>query len=588
MADSRVDMQSKDDVVTLRFAPAIEPVIVRQAGFSLDAGGTYVAELQLRADAGAGQPILWEVKEDHAPWRVLANRTIAPTPEWTAYQLSFEAPFALEGSGRYSVTGTGGAVQLRGWSVRMPPTGGLAPGDQLEAGTVRLPSLDETPTGPRADDLLRFLVDRDRAYARRLRATARDTARPDLPVTGTQMYYGGLLNLDAQADMDYRDNHMYVDHYTFDRVAWDPYDWSIANVSSVGSGLASFVETAAAREAGYPYVVSEFNEPWPNQFGMEIDPTLAAFASFQDWDGLVHFAYEQGGARGLDAGIPAGFNLDADWAKVVNIGQSAWLFRTGAVRTGTASIDVPVSQDTRLRTGRDSRNRGISEQLGLLLGLDPAVALAHPVRLAPQDSAAVSSAARVGDAALVEADTGELAYHRMQGVLTIAAPLAAGVFGFAGGVPVDAGPLTVERVADETGFAAVLLTSLDGQPLNTSRRVLLTNPGPVLRSQPGTAPPRPQRLAPYAGGSRWTLEPTDPGRPSGSRIDGVAPTWMERVDTLLTLHSTIENLQVFPLDHAGARLAPLGADDVQHIDGGYRLHLHAPGGPWYELATNSN
>src|SRR5205823_1411257 len=128
MADSRVDQQSTHDGLALRFAPAVGPVVVRQTGFSLDAGGSYVAELQARAETGAGQPILWEVKEDRAPWRLLANRTIEPRPEWTTYRLSFEAPFALHSGGRFAVTADGGTVQLRGWSVRTLPAGGLTPG----------------------------------------------------------------------------------------------------------------------------------------------------------------------------------------------------------------------------------------------------------------------------------------------------------------------------------------------------------------------------------------------------------------------------------------------------------------------------
>jgi hypothetical protein len=206
----------------------------------------------------------------------------------------------------------------------------------------------------------------------------------------------------------------------------------------------------------------------------------------------------------------------------------------------------------------------------------------------PQESGAAATPMPQGGAVLAQADTGELAYDRKQRMLTIAAPLAAGVFGFPGGLPVDAGPLTVERVVDETGFAAVLVTSLDGQPVDASQRMLVTNPGAVFRSQPGTTPPRPQLLAPYAGGSRWTLEPSGSEHLSGSRVDGLGPTWMEDVDTLLTLRSTIPNLHVFPLDHTGARLAALGAADVQRIDGGYRIQLHAPGVPWYELATDDN
>lgn len=71
----------------------------------------------------------------------------------------------------------------------------------------------------------------------------------------------------------------------------------------------------------------------------------------------------------------------------------------------------------------------------------------------------------------IVADTGELAWQLRDGRMTIQTPRAVGVTGFVGGQRIGLGEITVEAV---TPFASILAVSLDGQPLATSSRILLT------------------------------------------------------------------------------------------------------------------
>ena len=144
---------------------------------------------------------------------------------------------------------------------------------------------------------------------------------------------GTILPVDGSVSSDY---------------AWQP---------PLATGLAIFQNIAARRVLGKPFTVSEFNQPWPNRYGAESDPTLAAFAAFQDWDGLMHFAYAHG--RNWDANSPNGFNLNGDWSKWVNAGQSAWLFRTGAVHAAKYPVVFYVSKEQRLQAARERRNGNI-------------------------------------------------------------------------------------------------------------------------------------------------------------------------------------------------------------------------------------
>jgi hypothetical protein len=567
-------------------------VILKQVGFSVTTEQHYTAEVEVRADlpAGATRTIYWDIKQNISPWRTAVSSTITVGGEWQKYQMGFQPSFAMEGIGRFGMSIeklVGTTVYVRNAGLRVTGARGLAPGESLEAGNVALVGENEYATEVRANDYLAFLADRDRAYLRVMLEAVRQSTDRWAPVAGTQVGYGGLLNFDSHQDLDYDDNHFYVDHYNFPNVSWDGRDWRIRDSSSLGGGLNEFLNMAIARQRGRPYTVSEYNLPWPNRQAAEIDPTLAAFGAFQDWDSIMHFAYSHG--RGWDDGVPNGFNINGDWTKWVNLGQSAWLFRWAVVRPAMEAIDIPVSKELRLRAGREKRNSAINAFLGATVGYNTANAFIHSVRLVKDGEGPVPEAARAAPASPFRADTGELTYDRNARLFLIHAERAAGVFGFAGQSKVAAGAIDVELAPGARGFAAILLTSLDGQPLAESGRMLLSNPGHTLRTQPGSDPQRPQALINYGTTKDWwTIEPEPnyASKPSGNLNGGQRPVWMERVECFVTLRTSAAALTVYPLDGAGRRLKPLAESDVERVEGGFRVHLQAEGqsfSPWYEL-----
>jgi hypothetical protein len=461
--------------------------------------------------------------------------------------------------------------------------GELAEGRTLEAGTIALVTNKELTPPARVNDFLMFLVDCDRSYLRRMREEVHKNTDALVPVAGTQMGFGGLLNLDSHSDLEYSDNHFYIDHYNFPNRSWDTRDWRIRDSSSVGSGLAAFLNMAAAREAAKPYTVSEYNQPWPNRQAAEIDPTLAAFGAFQDWDSIMHFAYSH--TRNWDARAPSGFDLNSDWSKDVSLGQSALLFRQG-IRPARQALQIPVSMDVRLQLTRDRRNGSIAPALSKLMEYDPALALLHRVGLVRDDKAKWPPQKTSG---VLTSDTGEITYDAAARTMTVQASGAAGVFGFTGTKKVTAGAVDVELAPASRGFVTLLVTALDQRTIRDSARMLLTVPGYTVGTQPGADPPRPQRFIPYGQTTEWwTLEPEPAAnpRPSGGTSGGTPPVYMERVECFVSLRTTASAIAVYPLDGAGQRLARLPAADVQKADGGFRLHLQADGqalAPWYEI-----
>jgi hypothetical protein len=423
----------------------------------------------------------------------------------------------------------------------------------------------DSAANPKTADYLLFLTDRDHAYMKRMLAVIRETTDRLVPVTGTQMGYGGLLNLDSQADLDFQDNHFYIDHYNFPHAAWAARDWRIRDSSAVGSGLAAYLNMAATRRAGQPYTVSEFNEPWPNRHAAEIDPTLAVFGAFQDWDAIVHFAYAH--ARNWDNQGVEGFNINADWTKYPNIGQSAWLFRSGAIEAAKVSVEIGVTREMQLDAGRKRAGGNVSNFLAGAAGFDPSIALVHAVGL----KGGASGLPAPAGAPPYRSDTGELTYDSAKKVYTIAAREAAGAFGFLGKDKVAAGAIEVQLGASAGEFASILVTALDGKALADSARLLISTPGYTLGTVRASDPPRLQKVARYPGTTDWwTLEPEAAGADPSDARAGLPPVWMERVESTITLHSTARSVIVYPLDGAGARLEALPATAVKPLH--RRLH----------------
>lgn len=471
------------------------------------------------------------------------------------------------------------------WQRALRKARSLADRAGLDWGTTASPA-QAGKTNQRILDFLNFLVDTDRAYLDRMLRAIRPALGDRVPVTGTQMLYGGYLNADSHAALDYLDNHFYSDHYNFPGKGWDSEDWRIRDLS-LAADPTPLLDMAWYREAGKPYLVSEFNQPYPNRQGAEIDPITAAFASFQDWDGLAHYSYAH--HTDWDLATPRHFDLNGDWAKLVNFGQSAWLFRTARIAPGRQLLSVPLSRSQRLAAAEARSERTPGQYLRQTLGIAPDLALRHRVAFRRVDNQAPAPALRQSPGQTIQADSGDMTHDRRRGLLTLHNDRLAGVFGRLGkGGSASAGALSVRLADSARGQIGILLTSLDNRPLNDSGRLLLTLPGAVVGSQPGANPPRPQALIPYKNdGQWWTLSPSARGsdRPSGS-WEASPPVWMERVEAHVQLRTGKRRATVYPLDGAGRRLAALPASASRPGPDGLGLHLQAAGqiwAPWYEI-----
>jgi hypothetical protein len=87
----------------------------------------------------------------------------------------------------------------------------------------------------------------------------------------------------ATSSFDTNDGHTYWQHDWENKIKApmvnDPFNSTV-------------VELSRTAVAGKPYTVSEVNNPFPNDWASEGIPILAAYADFQDWDGIFWYTFE--------------------------------------------------------------------------------------------------------------------------------------------------------------------------------------------------------------------------------------------------------------------------------------------------------
>lgn len=453
-----------------------------------------------------------------------------------------------------------------------------------------IPSRDGASSLPHTDpiqtDFQHFLADTDHHYFSAIRDFVQQKVGWPVPMTGSQMSYGGFMNFVSHRAMDYLDDHIYIDHPEFMQGSSEPRDWRIWDVSLTGRYMEEMVSnTAYRRDYNKPFVVSEFNHPFPSRQGAEVIPVMAAFASLQDWDGLFFFDYTD---FYHEADAPSNFSLRGDWGKYANLGQSARLFRNYQIHalSATHNFTLPDTLIARLSTlDAESSLRTYLQHQTKHVALD-----AWKKRIGLHASSSrVLKTAQTGQPDVIPSAQ----YLPSEKRLLITSPHALGWFGTSASPEQVASaldlPLTVQT--PESTHASVLLTALDNTPIEKSKRVLISLGSATVGSQPGSIPPRPKKWVRHpAGNSSWTLEP-DPNHsplPSGSR-HATGPAWVFWTPTQLRLPWANQALALYPLDPSGLRRPTLPPSRIRQLATGLELSLQQEADEaslWYELVLH--
>jgi hypothetical protein len=559
-----------------RAAQKMAFVILNQAGLATEKDCRYRLSFLAKADVPAGDSVRLgaTVSMSHAPWSGLGlAETVEVGPEWREATLNFAGRQDEPGAKLMVMPPEGAScVRLARFSLRKGDILGLLPGESIEAANVALPLAPAdcvSRTRQVAADLVDFLYELDRRYFDTMRDFLKNELKCKHPIKGTQVdHYSSYF---SQARFDYLDSHGYWQHPHFPHKPWDMNDWSVGNSPMIDRGGETVVELAGRRVRGKPYNVSEYCHPAPSTYCAEQVPTIAAFGAMQDWDGIVFHCWQElyydwrlREVRRLAADrIDSWFNMARHPVKLVTMPFGALAFRRADVASAREETAIGVTLDEEKRwlaeqsgktwrpfdvaAGRGARwLDAFTHRLSLALGSD-----AFPTLLSSELKQARS-------------DTGELDYDlrgTAGGLLTVNAPRAKAVIGFAAGKTLDLGDVVLKPGPTlQRGFSVITASAVRGESLRAPGAQILVTATGYVENQ----------------GMLWNADKTSVGRHWG---DG--PVMCEGIPfelILKTPHAT-----AWPLDSRGRRLAPIHGTAVA---GGVRFTL----GPqyktlWYEIAA---
>jgi len=435
-------------------------VQLSREGVAVRAGTMYTLSFAARAEKSRRVAIALAMA--HEPWNDLGLwRDVALGTEWRHFQF-LVSPSSTDAEARLLVSDLGlmtGQVEIAGALLR---EGGnaLGPEENLDAGSIAMPRSDAAISPAYRSAWLSFLYDADREYWNGMYRFLKKDLGVKSVVIGTSVFTATPLEMAA---LDGLDTHTYWRHPEFPGVAWDSSNWFIRNDPMVhdpsGGAIA---EAAVARLAGRPFVVSEFCEPAPNSFASEQMPVASAYAAYQDWDGLVMFAYSPAGpgADNWAAGRLADFfdvaNNPLSWPYFIS---AACVFRRADVSPARTWRYGALSEDSERAALPNASAWNL--RLESASGLRPSDALSAgiAIRVGGEANARVETGAATGP---VRSDTGQLTWDWKQGIFALDAPRSKAVAGFFSGRTMTMGNFSLRLDRSALGFASASVSAITG------------------------------------------------------------------------------------------------------------------------------
>ena len=415
------------------------------------------------------------------------------------------------------------------------------------------------------NDFGQFLEDTECAYWDTMYQYIKKELGARSLVYGTQIRYSAEH---VQARMDLIDTHAYWQHPSGGWISlYANKPWKAGNAAMVNS-LRNILNLASHRVTGYPFTVSEYNHPYPNQYGAEAQPMLAIFGRLQNWSGIFQYTYN----HYVDSWEPQAnpwcfFDLIARTDALAHFPACCGAFVRGDLAQARRSIDVQADLDA-YRTDRMAQKR-ITVGMG---PLDLQYAALHQISLNVKGGGLTKEQfpPALDSRKVFVSDTGEITWNKEipgKAFLTANSPNTKFFTGFPEGRTVDWGILKLEIGPTRLGWASVSLTSRFGNGLDGKN-------GKVSALLAATG---------NCGNAGRTMKEMGPGAIT-LPDRGHAPVMAEGIPAKLTLQVPAEKVKVFALAPNGGRKAEVPVQNTEH---GCVFEI----GPqfktvWYELEVN--
>ena len=370
----------------------------------------------------------------------------------------------------------------------------------------------------------------------------------------------GYPLVDSLTQLDIVDGHVYWQHpsYLADPKTKKRTGFSISNTPMVDDPAHStVVQLSRTAVAGKPFTVSEVNHPFPSEYACEGVPILAAYAALQDWDGIFWYSLAHQDVTTMDNVGLAYFDFARDPVKMSQLAAGALLFARGDVQAARRTLIRSYSQEQVIEslrlTGEDHPyfTPGFPLTLPLIHGVRAGSFNGPPT--APFETVATNN---------IVSDTGELAWHtsgKGTSLILVDTPRSQVLIGH---LATQNGHTKNLRAELQTPFSAITLSSLEGQSIATSVRLLLTVGSRTANT-----------------GMEWNAK-----RTTLKKWGGV-PVRLEPVNGKVILQGlgNVDAVTAQPLDGDGGAIGmPI---KLAHTADGWALELGNSSTPWYVLAV---
>ncbi len=310
------------------------------------------------------------------------------------------------------------------------------------------------------DPMMRFFIDVQKGFYDEMEQYLRENVGVRVPMTGSNWSRNAALLL-ALRDCDFTDSHAYWQH--------PGKDGTIGNRPMVGSSRTIMDSLGFQSVPGKPFFVSEWDEPWPNEWRAELPVWMAAVAAFQGWNGLTVYTYRHSVRLPINS-ITGAFETFNDPARFGLFPHAALAYRRGDFRTGSETwVHIPPELAESAKSP-SSYSGSAYQSLAMRRRFRTAVAdgpFARETLAHDADGKSVSVQSVAPDQSFRHDPKAQ--------ILALSSPRTQVVSGFIR----DAGEQTTGNMTVSSGtvFATIALSSLDGDPIERSASLLLTAVG---------------------------------------------------------------------------------------------------------------
>ncbi|MBI4978502.1 MAG: hypothetical protein HZC28_13565 [Spirochaetes bacterium] len=342
-----------DDVIDLTLATQEKKGFfnVLKTGLAFEKGKAYTLTVTLKAKKGAVFSV--NAMRMGPPWGYigLVAKIKVDSSEMKPYKAGFVATVdtktAEPNYGRITIRDFEGSDRFVISSVTVEE--GAYAVDALGAatafGSIALPDTGNLTSYPAAaqKDFMEFIHALEKDYWVTMRDHAKNAAGIRAPVTGTQIDY---TFADMAEVYDYVDFHAYWQHPAFPGGGWDGKNYYVGNTSMLPpSDGNTLMKMMPYRVKGKPFVVSEYDHPFANDYAGESAPFMALMQNLHDLDGVFFFCFLSTLDNLNSIGYFSYFN---NFIKSHTMPFTAYLIRGGTVPPFANEVSLGMTHDALL------------------------------------------------------------------------------------------------------------------------------------------------------------------------------------------------------------------------------------------------